>query len=153
PDQLGILGLITGEGLEELARAGLGDGADVFDDLGTAHADAVVGNGNGALVLVEGDVDLEVGVPFVQGIVGEGSKAQFMRRIRSVGNQFAQEDLLVGVQGVDHQVQQLPNLGLEVQSLLMGFNAHRSKASTTNLFDAPQNGVRNPADSRARSVS
>ena len=46
-DQVGVLGAIGGELLEELARAGLGDRADLVDHLLPRHADAVVGDGDG----------------------------------------------------------------------------------------------------------
>jgi len=40
-------------------------------------------------------------------------EAQFVRCIGCVRDQFAQEDFLVGVQRMDHQLQQLTGLGLE----------------------------------------
>ncbi len=51
------------------------------------------------------------------GIV-ERLEAQLVAGVGGVGNQFAQEDLLVAVQGVDHQVQQLLDLGLEAEGFL-----------------------------------
>ena len=47
-DQLRVLGAVGGQRLEELARARLGDRADVLDDLLARHADAVVGHGDRA---------------------------------------------------------------------------------------------------------
>ncbi len=52
-DQIAVLGLVAGQGFEELARAGLGDCTDVLDHLLARHADAVIGDGQGARVLVE----------------------------------------------------------------------------------------------------
>jgi len=128
-DEAGVLGLIAGQGLEELAGTGLGDGPEVVHDLLAAHAHAVVADGDGARVLVVGDLDLQVAVALEQGIVGQGLEAQLVRRIRGIGDQLSEEDFLVAVQGVDHQVQQLPDLGLELQGFLMGFYAHRAPRS------------------------
>ncbi|MNQ81062.1 hypothetical protein D3C85_960670 [compost metagenome] len=65
-DQVGILLLVAGEVLQEVGGAGLGDGAQVRDHLVTAHADAVVLEGDGAGVLVEADADLQLGPAFQQ---------------------------------------------------------------------------------------
>src|SRR6185312_2408840 len=43
PDQVGVLGLVTGQALEELTRTRLGDRPDVADHLVAGHADAVIG--------------------------------------------------------------------------------------------------------------
>jgi hypothetical protein len=37
-----------------------------------------------------------------------------------IGNQLAQEDLAIRVQRVDHQLQELPHLGLEAEGLAVG---------------------------------
>ena len=122
-DQVCILLGIAGEALEELPRAGLGDGADMLDDFLAAHADAIVAHGDGARVLVHVDEHVQIGVALVQAVVGGGREAQLVGGVRGVGNQLAQEDFLVRIQGVDHQVQQLPNLGLECP-FLGGCRAH-----------------------------
>ena len=43
--------------LEKSARAGIGDGAERADQLVTRHADAIVGDRELSLVLVDGDAD------------------------------------------------------------------------------------------------
>ena len=48
--------------LKELARARLGDGADVVDDFLARHADAVVGDGDRAGSLVVADANLQLRV-------------------------------------------------------------------------------------------
>jgi hypothetical protein len=55
---------------------------------------------------------------FRTGRVGQGLEAQLVGGIARVRDQFAQEDFLVAVQGMDHQVQQLLHLGLEAQGFL-----------------------------------
>ena len=119
-DQVRILGLVAGQRREEFARAGLGDGAEMLDRLVAREADAVVGNGDRARLLVEGDADLQIAVAAVEGGVVERLEAQLVAGVGSVGNQFAQEYLLVAVQGVDHQVQQLLDFGLETQGFAIG---------------------------------
>ena len=65
-DQLGILGRVARQRLEELTGSGFRDGAQIFDDLVAAHADAVVADGNRARLFVETDVDIELAVTFVE---------------------------------------------------------------------------------------
>ena len=126
-DQIRILGLIAGQLLHELAGAGTGDGADVINDLLPVHADAVVGDGDGAGVLVETDPDVQIGIALVQGAVGQGFKAQLVAGVGGVGNQFAEEDFLVGVQRMRDQAQQLLHLGLKTKGFLVGFDSHEER--------------------------
>ena len=114
-DEMRVLGAVGGELLEELARARLGDGADVLDHLLPRHADAVVGHGDRARRRVVGDADLRVGIVLEKRTVGERLEAQLVHGVRGVRDQLAQEDLLVAVQGVDHQVEELRHLGLEAE--------------------------------------
>ena len=114
-DQVRVLLLVARELGEELARAGLRDRAEVRDDLLAAHADAVVGHRQGLGILVEGDADPEVGIALEQPRVVQRLETQLVAGVGGVGHQLAQEDLPVGVQGVDHQVQELLDLGLEAE--------------------------------------
>src|SRR6185503_13833466 len=114
-DEVGIFHLISGQALEKLTRTRLRDGADICDDLLARHADAVVGDRYGSGGGVEIHVDRELAVVLEQGAVGHGLEAQLVARIRCVGYQLAQEDLLVAIQGVNHQIQELLDLGLEAE--------------------------------------
>ena len=58
--------------------------------------------------------NFEVGAVQPHLIVGEGLVGQLVHRVAGVGDQLPQEDLLVGVDGVDHQIQQPLGLGLEL---------------------------------------
>jgi hypothetical protein len=122
-DQVRVLLLVAGEVLHEVGGAGLGDGAQVGDDVVAAHADAVVFEGDGG-VLVEAHADFQVGVAFEQLRLGQGFEAQLVGGVGGVGDQLAQEDFLVGIQRVDHEVQQLLHLGLEAQGFLLSFHTH-----------------------------
>ncbi len=125
-DQAGVLLLIAGQPREEFARAGLGDGAEVVDHLVAAHADAVVAHGQGARFLVKSDADGHVRVVFEQCSVMQPLETQLVACVGSVGNQFAQENLAVGIQRMDHQVQQLLYLCLEAQCFtIMGLAVER----------------------------
>ena len=106
-------GLAVAVPAQELARAGAGDGADVPHHLLLAHADAVVGDGQGAGPGVRLEADGELGVARGQALVRERLEAQAVEGVGGVGDQLAQEDLLVRVQGMRDQVQQLVDLGLE----------------------------------------
>jgi hypothetical protein len=100
---------------EELAGARLGDGAQVSDHLVAAHADAVVGDGQGPGGRSKPMRILKSESPSNSPAVVEGLEAQLVAGVGGVGNQLAQEDLAVGVQRVDHQVKQLLDLGLEAE--------------------------------------
>ena len=92
--------------LLELEGAAVGDGAQVVLQLLLGHAHAVVGDGEGALLLVGDDGDFQLAAVHRHLVVGEGLVGQLVLRVAGVGDELPQEDLLVGVDRVDHQVQQ-----------------------------------------------
>ena len=104
-DQVRILGLIAGQRREKFLGARLGDGAQMLDRFVTAQADAVVGNGDGARFLVESDANFQITIIAIQSGIVQGFKTQLVAGVGGVGNQLAQENLLVAVQGVNHQLQ------------------------------------------------
>ena len=65
------------------------------------------------LLGVGDDADLQRGLVPEQLGLGDGAEAQLVERVRRVGHQLAQEDLLVAVERVDDQAQQLLDLRLE----------------------------------------
>ena len=85
----------------------MGDGAQVLLQLFFGHADAVIGDSQQAIVLVAGEQDAEIALVHAHGGIGQALIIKFVDGIRSVGDQLTQEDLLVGVDGVDHHVHQL----------------------------------------------
>ena len=118
-DQRGIFLLVTGHARKKLARTGFGDRAQMFGRLVTRHADAVVGNGDGACRLVKGEMNRQSAfISLVEGGFVERLETQLVGGVGGVGYQFAQEDFLVAVQGVNHQVQQLFDLGLKPAGFL-----------------------------------
>ena len=98
-DELGVGGLLVLlKLLEEAARPGVGDGADVGFDLLGGHADTVVADGEGAGLLVGRDLDLPGLVFADQLLVGQRLKLDAIDRIRCVRDQLAQEDLLLRIE-------------------------------------------------------
>ena len=125
PDQRGVRPLVPGQRVQELPGPGLGDRADVLDHLVPAHPDAVVRHGDRARVGVVADPDLQR--PLVAGRFGPGHQlqAQPVDGVRGVGDQLAQEDLLVAVQRVHHQIEDLDDLSLEAEGLRVRLRGHR----------------------------
>ena len=116
-NQLRVGLLVARELAHEVFGAALGDGAEVVDGLLRAHADAVVGDGQRLGVFVEGDLDFELRVAFVQATVVDGFKTQLVAGVRGIGDQFAQKNLFVGVKRVGDEVQQLRHFSLEGKGL------------------------------------
>ncbi|GLE50705.1 hypothetical protein ATCCBAA256_02920 [Mycobacterium montefiorense] len=101
--------------LAQLGGARLGQRADQTDDLVARHADAVVADGQRAGVFVHVDLDVEVRRVDVEILVAKRLKPKFVQCVRSVRDQLPQKRVLVGVDRVDHQIQELPCLGLKLQ--------------------------------------
>ena len=126
-DQGRVLALVAGQRRQELAGARLGDGADVVDHLRPAHADAVIADGDRARRGVKAHPDLQrAGLLLLELGVRERLEAQPVNSVRGVGDQLAQEYLLVYVQRVDHQIQDLDHLGLETEAFGVRLRGHRA---------------------------
>ena len=113
-DDVHVLALVLGVCLLEGLRARVGDGAKVLVQLVLGHADAVVTHRDGAHVLVEGQTNGKRVLVNVDVGVGEALEAELVDGVRRVGDKLAEEDLLVGVDRVDHEVQELLGLRLEL---------------------------------------
>ena len=124
PDELGVLRLVPGERLHESPRPRTRDGPDVLDHLFARHADPVVDDGHGAGLRIEADRDPQLAVALVEGIVREGGEAQPVGGVGTVRDELAEKDLLVAVEGTDHEVEKLADLGLVPSGLAPGFSAH-----------------------------
>ena len=104
---LGVLGL-------KLLGAGVGDGAQVALELLGSHADAVIRDGDGASILVEGDANGQVALVELDARILQALKVELVDGIARVGDKLAQEDFLIGVDRVDHEVEQFFALGLKL---------------------------------------
>ena len=116
-DEVGVLGAVLAEGLQELLGAGVGDGAEVFDELVARHADAVVLNRERLGLVVGGEADLELGLVVKNVLLGDLGVAEFFEGVGGVGHQLTDEDFLLRVEGVDDDIEQLLDLGLELEFL------------------------------------
>ena len=103
----GVLGL-------ELLAAGMGNGTQVLLQLLGSHANAVIRNGKRTIVLVKGDADGKIGTVDVYVIIRKALEVELVHSVGSVGDKLAQEDLFIGIDGVNHQIEQLFALCLEL---------------------------------------
>ena len=102
-DCLGVASLL--DGLPELQGTAVSDVSEVLLHLVSGHSDTVVGDGDGACVTVDDDGDLQVALVDSQRGIAEGFVVELVDGIRCIGDQLPQEDFLVGIDGVDHHVE------------------------------------------------
>ena len=114
--RLGLLGKAGGE----RGGAGAGDGAEMVGQFLLAHAGAAVGDGDGAGELIRRDLDAR-GLRKGKTFIGQGEEAALVDGVGRVGDQLAEENLAVGVQRVDHEVQQAADLGAKLPGLFRRF--------------------------------
>ena len=113
-DDVDVLVLL--HGLLEAQGAGFGDGAKILDHFVLRHTDAVIGNGQGAVFGVTGDGDGKFVPVDAHLVVGQRRVGQLIDGVGGVGDDLPKENLLVGINGVDHQVKK--TLGLRFELLL-----------------------------------
>ena len=100
------------DGLHEPLSARLGDGAEVVDEIGLRHADASILDGQSAARLVGNYADAQLRLRVEIGLVLETLIADLVEGIRGVGDQLAQEHILVGVEGADDDFCLGPNIAV-----------------------------------------
>ena len=81
-------------------RARLGDGTEVVDHVGFGHTDTSITDGEGLVLLVGGDANVQflLGVELAR--VGERGVSDFVEGIGAVRNQLSEENFLVRVESV-----------------------------------------------------
>ena len=104
----------------------MGDGAQVLLELVGRHADAGIGDGDGPGVFVEGDADLELVLAELDVLVGQAAEIQLVYRVGRIRDELAEEDLAIGVDGVDHEVEELLALRLEFAHRVGPFRSGRA---------------------------
>ena len=98
-DAGGVVALVFGE---EVFGAGEGDLVDVAVHLLGGHADAAVDDVDGLVVLVDLHLDGEV-AQFAVGFAEADEGFEFLGGVHRVGNQFSEENLVIGVEELlDH---------------------------------------------------
>ena len=79
---------------------GLGNCTEVVDHVGLGHTDTGIAEDEDLVLLVGNDADEELLLRVELRGVGEGGIADLVESIGAVGDELAQEDLLVRVEGV-----------------------------------------------------
>ena len=110
------------EVLDEVLGAATGDGTEAVDQVFLVHADTVVFDNDALAFLVHRDIDAELSAHREQVGVREREETALVECVRRVRNELAQEDFLVAVKGIDHQVQHVANFGLELHLFCCHFN-------------------------------
>ena len=117
-DQCAVGPLVAGQAIEEFLGAGFRDGTEIGDHLVAAHADAVVDDRQRAGILVEFDDDAEFWIVGDQRFVRQSLETQSVDGVGGVRNQLSKEYLPVGIQGVDHELQEFLGFGLKAARFL-----------------------------------
>jgi len=100
--------------LFERKRAALGDGAEVFVQLLLRHADAVVAHAERARGFVNDEANLKIVPRFADFVVRQREEVELVHRVAGVADELAQEDFLMRVDGVDHEVEDPPRFRFEL---------------------------------------
>ena len=127
PDQVGqrrVGRALVLQLLQKVRRAGLGNRAQVFDQLVAVHTDAVVGDRQGPLLPINREPDGQLALVLIEALVGECLEAQLLSRIGGVGDKFTQENLLVGIERANNEIENAGNLGLERLGFLVSYDRH-----------------------------
>ena len=128
-DQLALLARL--QPLHERLDAGLGDRAQMFGQLVGGHPDPAVGDRDRLRLLVGRDPDRQLRRLVARFAIGQQLELDPVEGIGGVGEEFAQEDLAVGVERVRQDRQQLFHFGAERHLGLVGdgrlgrFGGHR----------------------------
>ena len=80
--------------------SGLGNGTKVVDHVSFGHTDTGIPDTEDLVLLVGTDADVKLLFGVEDGGIGQGRVTDFVESIRTVGDQFTQKDLLIGVEGV-----------------------------------------------------
>ncbi len=115
PDERGgFLARVFGRELvQEGLGAGAGDGAKPAGEVFAGHANAVVREGQRLGVGIDRDLDRERRAVLDQFRLGDRFVAQLLAGVGGVGDELADENLPVGIDRMDHEMQQARNVGLE----------------------------------------
>ena len=116
--QLRIILLCLLQLLQKCLGAGLGNSTDILYHLVPGHADTVIGNSQGMTILVRHQENLIILVALKNITVLQGLKMQLVNSIRRIGNQLTEENLVIGINAVNHQIQQLFSLCLKFMGCL-----------------------------------
>src|SRR5436190_1061379 len=105
----------------------MGDRAKVFHQFSVRHPNTGIGKDDRVFLFVRLDGDFQRKIRLVNRLAGTLQKAELFQRIRAIGNQLANENLFIRVEGMNDNIQQLLNLSLK----LMFLCAHPSNSLKT----------------------
>ena len=108
------------DGLGEGLGARAGDGAQGIDGLLLGQAHAVVGERDGAVDAVHANVDARLTGGGGEVLLLQTDHPGLVQGIAGVGDQLPKEDLALGVEAVNDQVQELADFGVEGKGLGLG---------------------------------
>jgi hypothetical protein len=110
----------------------MGDGAQVLNQLSLGHADPGVGDGDRVCLVVGGDDDLQGPFRFENGgLGGLPQELELLVGISRVRNEFANENLFIGVKRMDDDLEKLGDLCLESVVLRLGHrNLHPTRTAS-----------------------
>jgi hypothetical protein len=110
--------------LHKRLGSGLGNGSKIVDEIGFGHSNTSIEDGQGLVLLIGDNVDLELRFSLKNTLVGQTHVADLIAGIGRIGNQFTQKDLLVGIKGIDDETEQLVDLGLKSERFNFGSGRH-----------------------------
>jgi len=81
-------------------RPRLGNGTKVIDHIGLCHADATIAKGESLVFFIWSYANEKLLLGFENGGISEGGVANLVKCIGTIGNEFTEENFLVGVKSV-----------------------------------------------------
>mmetsp|Transcript_25068 Transcript_25068/g.52732 ORF Transcript_25068/g.52732 Transcript_25068/m.52732 type:complete len:255 (+) Transcript_25068:1595-2359(+) len=104
--------------LQKLLRPRLRNPSKIVHEFRFGHSHARVFDGDGHGVFVRFDLDGRFGEGGSRAVVrSDGEEAFFVARVSSVGDEFAKEDVAVGIERVDDDIHDAADFCLEFKSL------------------------------------
>lgn len=112
--------------LDERLRSRMRNRPEIFNQLAMRHADARIRERDCLRRLIRRDGHLQRRIRLDDFLPARLQEAQFLRGIRRIRNQLADEDLLIRVERMDDKIEKLRDLGLELMFLWCSGRTHRA---------------------------
>ena len=114
---------------DERLRSRVCNRPEIFNQLPVRHADARIRERDRLRRLIRREGHLQRRIRLRDFLPARLQKAQFLRGIRRIRNQLADEDLLIRVERMDDKIEELRDLGLELMFLWCSGRTHRAADS------------------------
>ncbi|MPM38724.1 hypothetical protein SDC9_85354 [bioreactor metagenome] len=112
-DDVGVFGVVP-HLLPELKGAGGGNDPQIAFKVLLVHADAIVGHGEDAPGLVRLELNFKILAPKAHVLIRQRPVTQLVAGVAGVGNDLPEKNLVMGVDGVHHQIEKSLGLRLEL---------------------------------------